>query len=63
MASRSELTTRTRALLNNRPRSVTLPQIGAAVNVSPSWLSQFGRGLIPGSPGAVKRLHDYLRGR
>jgi transcriptional regulator with XRE-family HTH domain len=64
MASRTDLTSRARALLNSRPRTVTLPEIAEALGVSASWLSQFGRGLIP-KPGAdrVQRLHDYLARR
>ncbi len=51
-------------LLINRPRTITLPEIAAAIDVSQSWLNGIISGRI-GDPGvnAVERLYSYLTGK
>lgn len=57
----SGLYARTVALLNGRPRNLTLTQIASDTELSVRWLSAFGAGTIA-NPGviSVEKLHDYL---
>lgn len=61
----TEVTTlrdRTRLMLNNRPVSLPLAEIAAAIKISESWLFKFSRGNIE-NPGVVtiETLYNFLK--
>jgi hypothetical protein len=60
----TEVTTlrdKTRALLNNRPRTLTLAAIAKDTNLHIAWIRDFGRG-VSENPGvvSVETLYVYL---
>lgn len=62
MTEVTSLRDETRALLLNRPASVTVGEIAEAIGISKSWLNAFGRGDIQ-NPGVVtiETLNAFLK--
>lgn len=55
---------KTRQMLAERPRTLTLEELAARLDVSVNWLSMFSRGAIL-NPGVntIQRLYDLLAER
>lgn len=60
----STLLDRTRQLLADRPRSMTLAKIACDLGLTEGWLLDMRRPTI-GDPGVIKvqKLYEYLSGR
>jgi len=55
---------KTRKMLRERPRTITLEIIKEEIDISLPWLSAFANNKMPNpSYNRIKALHDFLKGQ